>query len=388
MMPETGDGLQESVVNPESNTGAGRTGCEPLRGVRVIEFEAIGPGPLGGRMLVDLGAEVTLVARPTRSGLPPEMTPSRDGALLKGKRVVEIDLKAPDGVARAFDLVSGADALIEGYRPGVMERLGLGPEACAKVNSRLVYARMTGWGQEGPLSAAAGHDLNYIALSGLLSLASPPGQAPRTPPTVLGDAVGALAMVCGIACALNRAQREGRGSIVDAAIVDALTMLSPLVLLLRSTGEIEGGRPSVFHDSPFYDTYACADGRHLSLGAIEPQFYRELLRRIGFDDVDPERQWKRDEWPALKERFRALFASRPLAHWDELLEGTDACYAPVLTLAEAAAHPHNRARGLFASAEDGAIEAARSLRFLDLGGNGGSGEAPAGTETGKAPVTQ
>lgn len=353
-------------MNPESKSGAGHAGCAPLQGVRVVEFEAIGPGPLGGRMLSDLGADVTLVARPTKSGLPPEMTAPRDGALLRGKRIVEIDLKAPDGVARARELVAAADVLIEGYRPGVMERLGLGPQACAEVNPRLVYARMTGWGQDGPLSRAAGHDLNYIALSGLLSLAAPAGQAPRTPPTVVGDAVGALAMVCGIACALHRAQREGRGSVVDAAIVDALAMLSPLVLLLRATGEIEGNRPSVFHDSPFYDTYACADGRHLSVGAIEPQFYRELLQRIGFDDVDPARQWDRDEWPALKKRMRELFASRPLEHWNALLEGTDACYAPVLTLGEAAAHPHNRARGLFGVSGDGRVEAARGLRFFDL----------------------
>lgn len=340
--------------------------CAPLRGVRIVEFEGIGPAPLAGRMLVDLGARVTLVARPTKSGLPPEMTPSPNGPLLKGKRIVELDLKSRDGVAQALDLVAEADVLVEGYRPGVMERLGLGPAECANVNARLVYARMTGWGQDGPLSAAAGHDLNYIALSGLLSLAAPAGQAPRTPPTVVGDAVGALAMVCGIACALNRAQREGRGSVVDAAIVDALAMLSPLVLLLRSTGEVEGNRPSVFHDSPFYDTYACADGRHLSIGAIEPQFYRELLQRVGFHDVDLARQWNRSEWPALKERLRSLFASEPLEHWNALLEGTDACYAPVLTLAEAQAHPHNRARGLFSIANDGEIAVARSLRFVDL----------------------
>ncbi len=352
--------------SPNSKSAADEATCLPLQGVRVVEFEAIGPGPLAGRMLVDLGAEVTLVARPTKSGLPPEMTPSPDGPLMKGKRIFEVDLKSGDGVARAHDLVARADVLIEGYRPGVMERLGLGPDACARVNPRLVYARMTGWGQDGPLSAAAGHDLNYVALSGLLSLASPAGQTPRTPPTVLGDAVGALAVVCGIACALNRARCEGRGSVVDAAIVDALAMLSPLVLLLRSTGEIEGHRPSVFHDSPFYDTYACADGRYLSIGAVEPQFYRELLQRIGFDDVDPARQWNRDEWPALKERLRSLFAAEPLGHWNVLLEGTDACYAPVLTLAEAASHPHNRARGLFSVSNEGQIAAARALRFFDL----------------------
>lgn len=353
-------------MNPKSKLSTSDTNCLPLRGVRIVEFEGIGPGPLAGRMLVDLGAEVTLVARPKKGGLPPEMTPSRDGPLLKGKHITEIDLKSPDGTACALELIVHADVLIEGNRPGVMERLGLGPEACAKVNAKLVYARMTGWGQSGPLSGAAGHDLNYIALSGLLSLASAAGQPPRTPPTILGDAVGGLAMVCGIACALSRARSEGRGSVVDAAIADALAMLSPLTLMLRSTGEIEGDRPSVFHDSPFYDTYECRGGRHLSIGAIEPQFYRELLQRIGFDDVDPQRQWQRDEWPALKERLRLLFLSKPVEHWNALLEGTDACYAPVLTLAEAAAHPHNRSRGLFSVSQDGQIAAARGLRFFDL----------------------
>lgn len=335
----------------------------PLRGVRVVEFEGIGPGPLAGRMLLDLGAEVTLVARPNGSGLPPEMTPPRGSPLLAGKSVVELDLKSAEGIARALELVGEADVLVEGYRPGIMERLGLGPDVCAKVNPRLVYARMTGWGQNGPLSSAAGHDLNYIALSGLLSIASAPGQAPRTPPTVVGDAVGALGLVSGIACALYRARGEGRGAVIDGAIIDVLAMLSPLVLLLRSLGELDGDRPSTLHGSPFYDTYSCADGRYLSIGAIEPKFYRELLQRLGIEDVDPARQMDRSQWPALKDRLRALFASKPLSHWSALLEGSDACYAPVLTLGEAAQHPHNQARGLYSRDADGAIVAARGLRI-------------------------
>lgn len=341
----------------------------PLAGMTVVEFEGIGPGPLAGRMLLDLGAEVKVVARPRRSGegLPPSMTPTADAPLLRGKQQEPLNLKEDADKARAFALIGDADVLIEGYRPGVMERLGVGPADCAAVNPRLVYARLTGWGQDGPLANAAGHDLNYVALTGMLSVASAPGQLPRVPPTVVGDAVGALGAVCGIVSAYVKAQRDGHGSVVDAAIIDVLAMLSPLLLLTRSTGELDAERrSSVFHDSPFYDTYACADARFLTIGAIEPPFYRELLERLGLKDVDPADQWKRELWPGLKERLRALFASQPLAHWTELLEGTDVCYAPVLTLEEAAEHRHNRARGLYARDKRGDIVAARTLRFSGL----------------------
>lgn len=343
-------------------------GSLPLVGIKVVEFEGIGPGPLAGRMLCDLGAEVTVIGRPRRDseGLPPSMTPTADAPLLRDKRHEPLDLKQSADKERVFALIEKADVLIEGYRPGVMERLGVGPAQCAVVNPRLVYARITGWGQEGPLANAAGHDLNYVALTGMLSVASAPGQPPRVPPTVVGDAVGALGAVCGIVSAYVKAQRDGYGSVVDAAIIDVLAMLSPLLLLTRSTGEIDGGQPSVFHDSPFYDSYVCADGRFLSIGAIEPPFYRELLRRLGLDDVDPADQWKRDQWSGLKKRLRDLFASQSLAHWTDLLEGTDACYAPVLTLEEAAEHRHNRARGLYARNEQGDIIAARTLRFSGL----------------------
>lgn len=340
----------------------------PLAGMQVVEFEGIGPGPLAGRLLCDMGAEVTVVARPRRSGegLPPSMTPAADAPLLRGKHQEPLDLKREADRARALALISAADVLLEGYRPGVMERLGVGPADVAAINPRLVYARLTGWGQDGPLAHAAGHDLNYVALTGLLSMASAPEQAPRVPPTVVGDAVGALGAVCGIVAAYVKAQRGGCGSVVDAAIIDVLAMLSPLLLLTRSLGEIDGGRPSVFHDSPFYDSYACADGRFLTVGAIEPQFYRELLRRLGLEDVDPADQWQRELWPDLKARLRTLFASQPLAHWTGLLEGTDACYAPVLTLEEAAEHHHNRARGLYEHDPRGNIVVARALRFSGL----------------------
>lgn len=336
--------------------------------MKVVEFEGIGPGPLAGHMLRDLGAKVTVVGRPRRSGegLPPSMTPPEDAPLLHGKMQEPLNLKLDADRKSAFALIGAADVLIEGYRPGVMERLGLGPADCAAVNSRLVYARLTGWGQDGPLAHAAGHDLNYVALTGLLSYASEPGQPPRIPPTVVGDAVGALGAVCGIVCAYVKAQRDGEGSVVDAAIIDVLAMLSPLLLLTRSLGEVDGGRPSVFHDSPFYDSYACADGRFLTVGAIEPPFYRELLRRLDLHDVDPADQWKRGLWPSFKERLSTLFASQPLAHWNALLEGSDACYAPVLTLVEAAEHAHNQARGLYTRDQQGDIVAARTLRFSDL----------------------
>jgi alpha-methylacyl-CoA racemase len=339
----------------------------PLRGVRVVEFEGIGPGPLAGRMLADLGAEVTAIVRPGASVVTERLGGAGDNPLRRGKRVEAVDLRTAAGLARAMELVAAADALIEGNRPGVMERLGLGPEHCAARNPRLVYGRMTGWGQTGPLAHAAGHDLNYVALTGLLSLAARGhGQAPVVPPTVVGDAAGALGLAFGIACALLDARSSGRGRVVDAAIVDIVAMLGTLVQWIRSNGQIDGTEPSPFHDSPFYDTYACADGGFITIGALEPQFYALLLARLGLSDVDPASQYDKAAWPALKERLAALFASRPRAHWCELLEGTDVCFAPVLTLAEAAAHPHNRARGIHVQAGGNATDVAPAPRFSPL----------------------
>jgi alpha-methylacyl-CoA racemase len=269
-------------------------------------------------------------------------------------------------VAQVLALLAEADGLIEGYRPGVMERLGLGPAPCAQVNPRLVYGRMTGWGQSGPLAQAAGHDMNYVALTGLMDLAARPGQAPMLPPAVLGDAVGGLGLVTGMLAGLLRSRASGVGCVVDGAIVDVLALLAPLPQMMSMLGSLDRVNPSVCYGSPFYEAYECADGRYITVCAIEPQFYAVLLQRLGLADVDPEAQMDKAAWPALCERLARLFRSRDRQHWQSLLEGTDACFAPVLTLQEAARHPHHVARGLYTVAADGAIETARGLQFTPL----------------------
>jgi len=250
----------------------------------------------------------------------------------------------------------------------VMERLGLGPEVCAARNPRLVYGRMTGWGQHGPLAQAAGHDLNYVALSGLLSVSGRPGERPIVPPTVVGDAGGALGLAFGIVCALLEARSSGRGRVVDAAISDVCASLGTLLHWLHAGGNIASPTPSAFHDSPFYDVYECADGRHVTLAALEPQFYALLLVRLGLTDVDPTRQYERSDWPALKARLTRLFMSRTRDEWSASLEGSDVCFAPVLSLVEATQHPHNLARAVFVVSADGAISARAAPRFGALCG--------------------
>jgi alpha-methylacyl-CoA racemase len=337
----------------------------PLAGLKVIEFEGIGPGPLAGRMLADHGAEVVAVVRPAKAVLG-NPDPAAGDPLRRGKRVLALDLKRLEAVEEAMSLIEGVDALIEGNRPGVMERLGLGPADCARRNPRLVYGRMTGWGQSGPLAHSAGHDLNYLALSGALSLTQRPGGAPIAPPTVLGDGGGALGLAFGLVSAVFAASRTGKGCVVDAAIVDVTAALCGIALWARADGMLDGPRPSIFHDSPFYDAYRCADGRYVTIGALEPQFYANLLERLGLADVDPKAQYDMDKWPALKDRFRELFLSRPSAEWRSLLEGGDTCFAPVLTLAEAASHPHNTARGIYRRGADGRLDAAEAPRFSPL----------------------
>ncbi|WP_423196149.1 MULTISPECIES: CaiB/BaiF CoA transferase family protein [unclassified Cupriavidus] len=348
-------------------------GILPLQGVRIVEFEGIGPGPLCGAMLAGLGATVTLVTRPVApearrllldGDMPPEVALDHD------KHVMALDLKSEAGHAAALDLVADADALIEGLRPGAMERLRLGPAECHARNPRLVYGRMTGWGQHGPLAHSAGHDLNYIALTGLLHSAAPAGALPRTPPMVLGDATGALGLGFGIASAIVHARATGQGCVVDAAITDIVAMLGGLLQVARAAGSVDGPQASAFHDSPFYDVYRCADGRAITLCALEPPFYRVLLERLGLADVAPSAQYDRTQWPALKARIAALIATQPLAHWQALLEGTDVCFAPVLTLDEAARHPHNVARDVYrVYRQDGheAVQAGVAPCFLPAG---------------------
>lgn len=338
----------------------------PLAGVRIVEFEGIGPGPLAGRMLADMGAAVTVIARPQKGAVNERLGGAGENPLRHGKTVVLLDLKQADARAQAMALVAAADALIEGNRPGVMERLGLGPADCALHNAKLVYGRMTGWGQSGPLAQAAGHDLNYVALTGLLSLSAHRGERPIVPPTVLGDAGGALGLAFGIACALLDARSTGKGRVVDSAIVDVVAMLGSIAQWVRGSGQLDGPEPSPFHDSPFYDVYACADGSFITIGAIEPQFYALLLEKLELTDVDPQKQYAHAEWPALKARLTALFVSQPRAHWCALLEGSDVCFAPVLSLAQAAVHPHNVARGIYSANATGALHVTGAPRFLAL----------------------
>ena len=340
----------------------------PLAGIHIIEFEGIGPGPLAGRMLADMGAAITVIARPQQGAVAAQLGGSGENPLRRGKTVVLLDLKQDAARAQALALVAQADALIEGNRPGVMERLGLGPADCAAQNPRLVYGRMTGWGQSGPLAQAAGHDLNYVALTGMLALSAHRGERPIVPPTVVGDAGGALTLAFGMVCAILEARSSGKGRVVDAAIVDAVAMLGGIAQWIVANDQIGGDRPSPFHDSPFYDVYRCADGGCITLGALEPQFYALLVEKLGLADVDLAKQYDTRRWPALKEQFTSLFASQPRTYWEALLGGTDVCFAPVLSLEEAAAHPHIVARGVYVRAEGGAIDAAPAPRFLPLNG--------------------
>ena len=318
----------------------------PLHGLRVIEFAGIGPGPFAAMMLADMGADVIVIERAANAAA----TRQPRAAMNRGKRSVALDLKSDAGRAAAWALIESADALIEGFRPGVMERLGFGPDAVATRQPRLVYGRVTGWGQTGPLAQAAGHDINYVALAGVLSTSCRPGQAPVIAPTLVGDmAGGAMFLAFGLMCALHEAKHSGLGQVVDAAMIDGVAAMSGLVHQMRHNGfwRDEPERNLFAHSSPFYEVFECADGRHITLGAIEPQFYAELLQRLGLDDVDPAGQYDHRAWPALKARVAARVKTRSRAEWQSLLEGTDVCFAPVLSLAEAAGHPHNAARGLF-----------------------------------------
>jgi len=338
----------------------------PLADVRIIEFEGIGPGPLAGRILADMGAQVTVIARPQRGAINERLGSSSHQPLRRGKEVLILDLKQAEAREQALELIASAHGLIEGNRPGVMERIGLGPTVCAQRNPKLVYGRMTGWGQSGPLSQAAGHDLNYVALTGLLSLSANRGERPILPPTVVGDASGALGLAFGMVCALHAVRSGQPGCVVDGAIVDIVAMLGSIAQWVRASGQIDSAEPSPFHDSPFYAVYTCADGECITLGALEPQFYALLLQRLDLHNVDPASQYDRAAWPQLSARLSRLFASQPRAHWCALLEGSDVCFAPVLRMAEAANHPHNQARGVFQIGADGAIEVAPAPRFLPL----------------------
>ena len=318
----------------------------PLHGVRIVEIAGIGPGPFAATLLSDMGADVVrverveVVERATR--------PSGFTFDARGRRAIAVDLKNPDGVETVLRLVEQADALIEGFRPGVTVRLGLGPEECLARNPRLVYGRMTGWGQTGPLAHAAGHDINYISLAGALAHFGRVGAPPTPPLNMMGDyGGGGMFLAFGVVCALLEARGSGQGQVIDAAMVDGATYLMGAMWGMRGMGLFSEERGTNLLDtgSPFYDVYETADGHWVSIGSIEPQFYAQLLELTGVRHDDLPAQMDRAGWPALRERLTEVFARKTRAEWTELLEGTDVCFAPVLPMSEVSSHPHLVARG-------------------------------------------
>ncbi len=339
----------------------------PLNGVRVVEFAALGPAPMGAMILADLGAEVLRIERKLPPGAKPaaELFDPAIDILNRSRRVLQLDLKKPEAVEATLGLLEQADILIEGFRPGVMERLGLGPEPCLARNPRLVYGRMTGWGQSGTLAHAAGHDINYLSLSGALHAIGEPGGKPVVPLNLVADCGGgAMLLAVGVLAALTHARATGQGQVVDAAMTDGSALLMTMMYTLKAMGQWTQQRGSNLLDggAHFYDTYRCADGKWLSVGAIEPQFYALLRHKAGIDDPDFDHQWDRSRWPALRQKLAAIFSRRSRDAWCALFEGTDACVAPVLDMDEAPAHPHNRARETFVQV-GGVTQPAPAPRF-------------------------
>lgn len=322
----------------------------PLHGVRVIEMEGIGPLLHAGMMLADLGADIVRVSRPRRGGRSDDGVSDADAAMLRGRVEVTVDLADPAGAERLRDLVSRADILVEGFRPGTMERRGFGPEQCARVNPRLVYGRMTGWGQSGPLAHTAGHDLNYLAESGALHPIGP-RDTPPTPPLnyVANFGGGSMFLVVGLLAALHDRSRTGLGQVVDAAMIDGASSLTSLVRSWRHAGRWSDERGTNLLDgsAPFYRAYTCRDGRFVAVGALEDVFYDEFVRGLGLDPADLPDRWDRARWPRLTERFVETIATRDRDEWVEAFRGRDACLSPVLTLDEATATEHARHRRAF-----------------------------------------
>jgi alpha-methylacyl-CoA racemase len=329
----------------------------PLEGFRIVEFAGIGPGPMAAMLFADLGARVIRLDRLTSSGLGIGI-PTRFALLERSRPSIALDLKHPDGIALAMDLVDKADALIEGFRPGTMERLGLGPNVLLARNPRLVYGRMTGWGQSGPLAPAAGHDLNYLALVGALHAIGRAGEKPTPPLNLVADfGGGALFLAFGMACAMLEAQRSGKGQVIDAAMTDGAACLMTMFYGLHAAGRhsVERGTNLLDSGSAIYETYECADGRFVAIAALEPKFRQVLFERLGLP-------YTTDDGPGLRDTLEKLFKTRPRDDWCKLLEGTDACLAPVLSMAEAPHHPHNVARGTFVEV-DGVVQPAPAPRF-------------------------
>lgn len=360
-------------------TEATTPGDGPLTGVRVVELAGIGPGPFAAMLLADLGADVVRVDRPDGPGLA--VDPAHD-LTNRNKRSVIVDLKSPDGPARVLGLAARADVLIEGFRPGVAERLGVGPEACHARNARLVYGRMTGWGQRGPLASRAGHDIAYIALTGTLGMIGRPEEPPVVPANLLGDyAGGSLYLVTGVLAALHHARATGTGQIVDAAVVDGAAHLATMIHGMLAAGGWQDRRGANLLDGgcPFYGTYETADGRYMAVGALEQRFYDEFLHLLGIADRAPARD-DPARWGELRETIAARFKTRTREQWTAVFEGSDACVAPVLSLREAPDHPHLAARGTFTD-HGGLTQPAPAPRFSATPTAVRTGPAPPGADT-------
>ncbi|BCQ07969.1 alpha-methylacyl-CoA racemase [Mycobacterium heckeshornense] len=331
----------------------------PLAGLRVIELAGIGPGPHAAMILGDLGADVVRVERPTAAS-----GPVRD-AMLRNRRFVTADLKSDEGRELVLRLVAKADVLIEGYRPGVTERLGLGPDDCARVNDRLIYARMTGWGQTGPRSQQAGHDINYISLNGVLHAIGRAGERPVPPLNLVGDfGGGSMFLLVGILAALWERQASGKGQVIDAAMIDGSSVLIQMMWAMRAMGmwSDERGTNMLDGGAPYYDTYECADGRYVAVGAIEPQFYAELLKGLGLDGADLPGQNDRSRWPELRARIAEVIGSKDRDHWATVFAESDACVTPVLSFGEVETEPHITARRTFYQS-DGGLQPVPAPRF-------------------------
>ena len=346
----------------------------PLKGYRVIEMAGIGPAPFCAMLLADLGAEVIRVDRREKTDLGVPGRAPKYEVLLRGRTSIAVDVKSEAGQDVVKRLVRQADALIEGFRPGVMERLGLGPDDLAKVNPRLVFGRMTGFGQEGPMAPRAGHDINYIALSGVLNHIGRAGEPPLHPLNLVGDyGGGGMYLAFGVVCAILEAQKSGRGQVVDACMIDGSASLMAMVHGMWSEGVWREERGTNMLDSgaPWYNCYETKDGKWVSIGSIEKRFYADLIGRLGLGDEKLPAQHDRAGWPELKARFTEIFKSKPRSDWEQVFEGSDACFAPVLSISEVAAHPHNVQRGTFVT-RDGVQQPAPAPRFSrtvpDMGG--------------------
>lgn len=336
----------------------------PLKGLKVVELAGIGPGPFCATLLADMGADVLRIDRTGESGLGLAAPPKYD-VLTRNRRSIAVDLKKPEGVETVLKLVEQADALIEGFRPGVAERLGLGPEDCKARNPRLVYGRMTGWGQDGPISHAAGHDLNYIALSGVLNTIGRKGGPPTPPLNLVGDfGGGGMFLAFGVVSAVMEARQSGEGQVVDVSMVEGAAYLAMPFWAMTASGRWTDERGTNVLDSgaPFYDVYETKDGRYVSIASIEVKFYEELLELSGLKEEDLPAQMSREDWPSMKEKFAAVFRTKTRDEWDAIMEGSDVCYAPVLSIKEAPEHPHNKARGTFIEV-DGVLQPGPAPKF-------------------------